>query len=220
MDDNPKSRARAGHSQSDMQVFVDEQPCEVTAGCVGEAIAAAAELVQRDGRMIVEVSVDGEKWTEQELSSPEHIRAVVGNVHLTTADPTELVCSTFADAAEALEDADELQREAAELIQADDGRRAMEKLCDALAIWTAVQDAVQKGAALLEVDLHDVKICETTAQESVERLADRLKDMKQAVEMDDPINLSDTLMYELPDVVQQWRAMLRELQFRAQGDNG
>lgn len=219
MDDNPKSRARAKHSKSDMQVYVDDQPCEVPAECVGEAIAAAAELVQREGRMIVEVSVDGEKWTERELSSPEHIRAVAGDIHLTTADPADLVCSTFADAAEALEDADILQREAAELIQADDGRRAMEKLCDALAIWSAVQDAVQKGAALLDVSLEDMKICETTAQECVERLAERLKDMKRAVESDDPINLSDTLMYELPDVVQQWRAMLRELQFRAQGEN-
>jgi hypothetical protein len=146
------------------------------------------------------------------------VHSLVGDIRLTTADPTELVCTTFAEAADALNDADELHREAAELIQADQSRKAMEKLCDALSIWVAVQEAVQKGAALIQVDLDDLKICETTAQQSVERLAVQLQEMKQAVETEDPVHLSDTLMYELPDVVQQWRAMLRELQFRAKGD--
>lgn len=218
MDENPKSRARAKHSKPNMQVYLDERRCEVCAESVGEAIAAAAEIVHKDGRMIVEVSVDGEQWTERELNSPEHVHSLVGDIRLITADPTELVCTTFAEAADALNDADELHREAAELIQADQNRKAMEKLCDALSIWVAVQEAVQKGAALIQVDLDELKICETTAQQSVERLAVQLQEMKQAVETEDPVHLSDTLMYELPDVVQQWRAMLRELQFRAKGD--
>lgn len=200
-----------------MHIYLDDRLCEVTAESVGQAIAAAADLAERDGRMIVEVHVDGEHWSERELGSPDHANITADEVRLISADPVELVSRTFADATEALDAADHLQQEAAELIQADERRKAMDRLANALSIWMAVQQAVERGAQLMSVDLNEVRISEVTAQSTIEELAVHLRDMRTALEAEDPIQLSDTLMYELPEVVQQWRGLLRELQFRVQG---
>lgn len=202
-----------------MNVYLDERRCDVSAESVGEAIVAGAAIAENDGRMIVEVQVDGQRWTEQDLGEPERANLIAEEVRLVSADPVELVTTTFADAADALDQADDLHREAAELLQADQRRKAMEKLGEALAIWMAVQQAVQKGATLLDVDLDAVPLDDSSAQQAVERLAAQLENIRSAVETDDPISLSDALMYELPEVVQQWRELLKELRFRVRGES-
>ncbi len=219
VDDSLEPRTGAQPGKAIMQVYLDERQCDVSAECVGEAILAGAALAETHGRMIVEVEVDGTRWTERELGAPERANFIAEEVRLTSADPVELVSSTFTDAADALDEADALHREAAELIQLDQQRKAMEKLGQALSIWMAVQQTVEKGATLMQVDLDDVKLSESTAQSAVEQLGIQLNAIKAAVEMEDPVQLSDSLLYELPDVVEQWRSLLRELRFRVRGES-
>ncbi len=126
-----------------MQVLLDENVCDVVAGTVAEAIAACATLAQAQGRLIVDVHVDGTRWSEQQLESSER-QATAEIVELTTADPSQLVLQTFDDATEALTDADELQHEAAELLQSDQRTICMDKLGEALSIWLTVQQAIVK----------------------------------------------------------------------------
>ncbi|MCH8212130.1 MAG: hypothetical protein IIB99_12260, partial [Planctomycetes bacterium] len=52
-----------------MQVLLDENVCDVVAGTVAEAIAACATLAQAQGRLIVDVHVDGTRWSEQQPDS-------------------------------------------------------------------------------------------------------------------------------------------------------
>ena len=102
-----------------MQVLLDENVCDVAAATVEEAITACADLVEAQGRMIVDVQVDGTRWSEEQLESPQRQSTTAQVVELTSADPAQLVLQTFEDAAEALTNADELQHEAAELLQSD-----------------------------------------------------------------------------------------------------
>ena len=115
-----------------MQVLLDQNPCDVQATTVGEAVDAAAALARDQGRMIVEISVDGVTWPETHLASPQQLGAAAEVVALTTAEPATLVRQVFSDAAEALADADTLQREAAESLQADEQIVAMDKLNEAM----------------------------------------------------------------------------------------
>ena len=52
-----------------MRVLIDNSPCAVDADSVGEAVAAAASVAEKSGRMIVEVIVDGDHWTEAQITS-------------------------------------------------------------------------------------------------------------------------------------------------------
>jgi hypothetical protein len=197
-----------------MRITLDEHPCDVHADSVEQAIAAAAALAETNGRMIVEVIVDGKALTQL---AGEELANTAREIHLTSADPVELVCQTFTDAGEALRDADRLQQSAAELIQSDRIPAAMEKLGEAFAIWSSVQQAVTMGAEVIGFDLEaELPGLQTTSlNDAVEQLNTQLRVIEQALKTNDPVGLSDTLLYDLPQTVVVWRGLMESLRSRA-----
>jgi hypothetical protein len=194
-----------------MKVLLDDMPCEVNAKTVGEALDAAAALAERDGRLIVDVSVDGMQWTQSDLSRPDRTAAGAEIVRFTSAAPRELVRQTFADAADALLEADDLQRETARLLQADRRVISLDKLNEAISIWLQVQEAIVKGSQLAGLNLDDVALPKPIG-ESIGTLNERLRAVHSALAAQDVTSLADTLLYEFPEVVEEWRSILAELQ--------
>ncbi len=194
-----------------MKVLLDDMPCEVKATTVGEALDAAAALAEQRGRLIVDVTVDGTRWTESDLTSPDCTTARAEIIRFTSAAPNELVRQTFADAADALIDADDLQRETAELLQADRRAASLDKLNDAISIWLQVQEAIVKGSQLVGLNLDEVALPRPIG-ESIDILNQRLEAVHGALAGEDVISLADTLLYEFPEVVEEWRCILAELQ--------
>ncbi len=197
-----------------MRIMLDDMPCDVTATTVGEAIDAAAALAEDRGRLIVDVAVDGRRWTETELASPDRHADIAEVVRLTSARPAELVRQTFTDAAEALLDADGLQREAAELLQSDERTVSLDKLNDAISIWLSVREAIVKGTQLVGLDLDEVTVGDVPIGDTIRRLNERLEVIRSTLGQGDEIGLADTLLYEFPSVVEEWRGVLAELQRR------
>lgn len=195
-----------------MQVLLDENVCDVAADTVEEAITACADLVEAQGRMIVDVHVDGTRWSEEQLDSPERQTTTAQVVELTSADPAQLVLQTFEDAAEALTNADELQHEAAELLQSDQRTICMDKMGEALSIWLSVQQAIVKGSQVIGLRLDDVEVNGTPIVNSIVKLNEQLQMMRTALEQDDQIALADMLLYEFPEVVREWQGILEHLQ--------
>ncbi len=198
-----------------MRILLDDTPCDLKAKTVGEAIDAAAEVARRLGRLIIEVTVDDTLWAEVELSSPKHLEASAEVVRLTSAEPRKLVNEAFADAADALADADELQKEAARLVQSDQYTVSMDKLNEALSIWLSVQEAIVKGSRIVGIDLDDVIVGERSINASISRLNEWLLIIRDALTDSDQIALADTLLYELPEVVGEWQSILVYLQHLA-----
>ncbi len=178
-----------------MRILLDDTPCDLEAKTVGEAIDAAAEVARRLGRLIIEVTVDDTLWAEVELSSPKHLEASAEVVRLTSAEPRKLVNEAFADAADALADADELQKEAARLVQSDQHTVSMDKLNEALSIWLSVQEAIVKGSRIVGIDLDDVIVGERSINASISRLNEWLLVIRDALTDSDQIALADTLLY-------------------------
>ncbi|MHC4415119.1 MAG: hypothetical protein ACYS0G_07540 [Planctomycetota bacterium] len=199
-----------------MQVLLDDMPCDVTANTVGEAIDAASALADGRGRLIVDVTVDGSRWTEAQLCSPEQLTAEAEVVRLVSADPNQLVRQTLADAVDALGEVDHLQREAAQLLQSDQHTVSMDRLGEAISIWSSVRDVIVKSAQLVGLDLDEVVVNETPITASIGRLTERLQAVRSALEARDHIGLADNLLYEFPDIVDEWRAILERLLQRVQ----
>jgi hypothetical protein len=208
-----------------MRVLLDDIEQNLAADSVGAAIAAAAELAERGGRMIVEVIVDGRPWSQQEI---EQERAGPDSeVRLTSADPVELVSETLGDASFALADAAELQQAAGELLQAGQTAQAMDKLNKAVSIWLSVQQAVTMGAELMRIDLAcfggsamagpGPAAAVGNAVEVIASLNRQLQAMRAGLESGDTLALSDTLMYDLPPVVEQWQRLLDDLRRHVRG---
>ena len=195
-----------------MRVLLDDQPCDVRADSVGQTIAAAASLAEARGRMIVEVNVHARSWTGSEVGEPGSsiMRSTTGEVRLTSVQPADLVRTIFHDAAQALAEADSLQQSAAQLLQAGQTTAAMSKLSDAVGIWSAVQQALIMGAQAAGMDL-EALLAADDRRRAVASLNTHLKTIRAALETGDPVGLSDTLLYDLPDVVTHWRSLLHDL---------
>lgn len=200
-----------------MRLLLDEQPCEVQASSIGEAIRGAAALAEQSGRLIIEVIVDGDHWDEGRLGSEEACAGVAEEIRCTSAARNALVARTLADAADALTRADELQREAAELIQADQEAPGKARIGEAVNIWLSVLEAAARSAEALQLDLDSFRVAGEPLLESIERLKDRLQSLQAALQTDDSVAISDTLLYELPDVVTEWREILNDMQDHIQG---
>ena len=201
-----------------MQVLLDSDPCEMKAQTVGEAIAAAATLAQTRGRLIIDVIVDGLRWSEQQLDSAQQNDATAETIEFITAEPKELVLQTFEDAAEALTDADALQKEAAELLQADQSIICMDKLAEALSIWLTVQQAIVKGSQVVELQLDSISVKKVPITESIARLNENLQLLRSALQQDDQVAVADALLYEFPDIINEWRTILEHLQSLVERD--
>lgn len=197
-----------------MQILIDDLPCDMAANTVGEAIEGAADLARDRGRLIVDVTVDGARWTEADLASTRRHAQTAQVVRFSSAEPVELVRDTFEGAVDALAEADELQREAAELLQSDKGAVAMDKLGEAISIWLCVQEAIVSGTQLVGLDLETVTIGGKPLPEAIRRLTDRLNAVRRGLKEGNEIELADTLLYEFPPIVEEWSRLLTELQER------
>jgi hypothetical protein len=194
-----------------MRVLLDDSACPVQARYAGAAVAAACAVAEEHGRLVVEVHVDGEPWCDERLDDLEGDRTEASEVRLVTAEPRALITQTLDDASGALQAADALQREAAELLESRRAAVAMQKLGEAIAIWSSVQQAVALCGRVIALDLDRVTVDGVPAEELVRSLTQRLASLRGALEVGDHVGLSDTLRYELPPVVQEWRDLLAEL---------
>lgn len=195
-----------------MRVLLDEKPCDVTAESVNDAIAAAALVAEGRGRIIVDVFVNGARWSSDQLGEGGAADQPAEEVSLISADPVALVEYTFSQAADALTEADNLQRDAARLIQADQRREGFDALARAVTIWSSVQRAITDGSRLIGINLDEVTVGQTPIRLTIRRLEEQLQSLRGALSASDPISLADTLLYEMPAVVEEWRAMLQRLQ--------
>lgn len=196
-----------------MRIFLDDAACEnIHADSVAQAVNAAATLARQRGRAIVDVIVDGRKWDADRIDSAEaNTTGKVKEVRMASADPLLLVCEAFADAADVLGEIDRLQQSAAEMLQADKGQAAMERLGQALELWGSVHQAVAMGSTMADIDL-------APQQPVIERLTHQLRSVRTSLENRDVIALADTLLYDLPEVVNEWRALLHTLRERVRAD--
>jgi hypothetical protein len=132
-------------------------------------------------------------------------------VRLVSADPGHLVRHAMLDASEALQQVETLQRHAAESIQAGQLAAAMTPLGEAMTLWQSVRQTVADGAALVGLDLSTLQVEGAPAAQVVGRLTDQLRSLKNALAANDHIGLSDALLYELPEVIDEWRGLLEQM---------
>jgi hypothetical protein len=194
-----------------MRVLLDDRECPVRAHSVGTAVAAAAEIAERDGRRVVDVEVDGERWGETELNSPTRLAVLAGEVRLTTAAPAELLRETFVHAAQALLDAESLQRQAAKLIQGDQSKEGFDTLLEALSLWSTIQQATVQGLAFGGIAPSEVRTAQGSLEDAAGELNARLRSLRDAMQQGDSVAVCDCLLYEFPPTTKRWAELLAEL---------
>lgn len=198
-----------------MRILLDDRDTGISAHTIGEAVAGAATMAERDGRQVVDVYVDGEEWTEEELASPDRLRQAADEVRVTSVRPAELVRETFVHAAQALLEAEQMQRNAAKLMRADAAKDGLDALMQALGVWVNIHKATVQGIQFARIDPRTVSTPEGTFEEATADLNRKLVALRDAMQSGDTVAVCDCLLYEFPGTTKRWAGMLAELARRA-----
>jgi hypothetical protein len=194
-----------------MRILLDESETSLAASTVGEALRQAAALAGERGRMIVEVEVDGIRWSEEDLATPETAQRAAGELKLLTAHPGELLCETFEQSATAVVEVEEVQRDAAKHFQAGRNKEGLHDLLESLAVWGAVQTGLSRGLNLGVLSHGALQARGIDIDGPVQSLETKLRELREAIIAQDFTALSDCLMYEFPPVAQRVATLLRAL---------
>jgi hypothetical protein len=194
-----------------MRVLLDDSPCSVKAESISAALRSVAGEADRAGRVIVDVYVDGHRCSADDLDRLDSQTGAVSELRLVSADPSVIVAEALESAETALADADALQRDAAELLQAGHSVEAFSRLTGAVSLWTSVRQAVADGCALVDLDLDSLKVGDEPASAIIGMLTDHLRQLRSSLESLDVVRLADLLLYEMPAVIGAWHELLASL---------
>jgi hypothetical protein len=178
-----------------MHIYVDDNPYAVS-GLADKTLRQIAMEIRQDlavkKRMLVAVYTDGLLVPSDEL---EQVLA------------REVLRQSRELAAEAAP----LCQQAGELLSGGQTARAMELLGNCIGVWNQVQESLIKSAGLVGLDLANLQVEGKRVNDLMDEFAGQLRQVKDALENRDYVQLSDILQYELPDVAPRWQALLDQL---------
>ncbi|MEX2214243.1 MAG: hypothetical protein WD768_08965 [Phycisphaeraceae bacterium] len=191
-----------------MSIHIDGIPTALPGTTLGELVLAAQQRLEPSGRVVVEVTLNDQPIVGNELAARQHEAVGTRVVKLTTADPKELVIDTLGEISRHLNQAGELQNEAADLLQRDKEKDALGKISDAMSIWQQTEEAVRHSAAMLSISLDTMTIDGQPFAAMTENLVQQLGGLRDLIKAHDTVGLADALAYEWPATVKKWQRMI------------
>jgi hypothetical protein len=194
-----------------MPIYLDDQPTDIAGDTLGHVMDAAQDKLQRDGRALVEIRLDGEALLGDDLDTRR--TALVGSreVRLYSAVPRELAIATLREIRESLQDARHAQRDAAELFQQDKPSDGMKRIGDAIQVWQTAQQTVINATGLVGLDLDQRLFEGRPIKVLTDELLAQFKSLRDLIAAGDTVALADSLLYEWPEVTDRWDRLIGEV---------
>lgn len=194
-----------------MAIYLDDQPVQLEGADLGTVLEAARRRVEPQGRVVVEVRLDGAEVVGDELDRQRAAPVAAADLRLYTAAPRELAAATLEQLGPRLADARAAQSEAAELFQQDRAGEAMRRVGDAIEAWRQTQQAALQSAMLLGIDLERRTFEGQPIQAFTQELLERIRALRDAISAGDTVTLADALAYEWPELTDRWERLIQEL---------
>jgi hypothetical protein len=199
-----------------MPTYVDDIAVTFQGQTLGEVVKEAQDRATPVGRVVVEVSVDGEPLIGDQLTARDGDPVVDGEIKIITAEPTELLLDTLVMTRGKLDEVIQFQQQAADCLQRDESTQGMEALNKAIDIWLMVQQAVEQSAMMQQIPFSELTAGELSFEQLVKQLIDQLESLKVALIARDTVAVADTLEYEWPAMTEQWRTVIDALMSKIQ----
>lgn len=194
-----------------MAVYLDDQEVRLDGATLGAMIASAKQQLDSAGRAIVEVQLDGQALVGDELTAKQNEQVQSHELRLYSANPAQLGVAALEQVRAALDQARDMQSQAAELLQQDQSVEALKQVSQAFEIWMHVQQAVSQAAAFVGLALDRISVDERSATELINDLIEQLKALRQLLIDGDTVAMADVLAYEWPHTVDQWQALIAQI---------
>jgi len=196
-----------------MQILLDGRPIEASGNTLAAALEAGRQAASAVTRVVIEVVADGKAVSDEHLNCPPPTEPYAETIEMRSASPVDLVRTTLHESADALQEAKKQQVIASDLILEAKTTEAMEKLGEALQLWTAIQRAVTDSCALFSSgELAGSQSVELQVDDTlVADLTSNLNQVHTALAKRDWSELSDLLAFELEEQTQKWSKAIREM---------
>lgn len=194
-----------------MRVILDNQPCTIDATNLGEALAAASTLAEGQGRLVVEVLVDGALLSDAQLQDEDRLCGTARELELKTTTASALLKETFNQAAEAIADTARIQQHAAELLRSNQPSEGMQAIGTALNSWGEIHEATVKGLLLAGEEPEQLVVGKIAFVEANTSLQEQLSALREGIQAQDASAICDGLLYEFPRVCELWIELLQGL---------
>ncbi|MEM9296103.1 MAG: hypothetical protein AAGA57_09905, partial [Planctomycetota bacterium] len=165
---------------------------------------------------VVEVQLDGQALTGEDLDDPARQSLDGRDLRLSSADATTLALTTLDQVRDRLSEARTLQAEAADLLRQDQAQDGLRKVGSAIEVWLQVQQAASQTAGLCNVDLDSLQHDGKTIPDSIQDLLEQLRELKGMIEAGDTVGLADALLYEWDGSVDRWTGVIDAVANRIQ----
>ena len=191
-----------------MPIFLDDQRVDLDGDDLGQVLAAAGSVLGDSGRIVVEVSLNGQTIGGSEIEARGNEAVGDGELRLYSANPHDLARSTLEALMDQLDRAVGHQNEAAELIHRDEQQPAMVALGQAIDIWQQTYAAVMQTAGVLALDVQGLCVGDRAATDVLGDLAGQLGALRDAIAGADSVAVADALAYEWPQMAADWKQLL------------
>ena len=194
-----------------MAIFLDDEPVQLPGENLAELITSATRHLSDDGRVVVEVMIDGSVLDADGMNQRKDSPLGDNEVRLVSADPSALAVSTLHQVRDQLPQASSLHEQAAEYLQQDKPEEALKLLAESIGVWMQTQEAVLGSAGVVGLGLDEVKVDEVPMSDFTDELIKSLHELKDLIIAGDTVALADALAYEWPPIVERWDALIGEL---------
>lgn len=198
-----------------MDIFIDDDPLQDVAvenRELKEVVRDVQENRCEPGRIIVGVRCDGLDMASTELEDAL-TKPVAGfnRIDLVTGTQGQLVREAMHQAGTALDDAEKQREHIANLLTGGKTMEGIEALARSLDLWKQVHDAVDKSIQMLGMQAEDLMVDGRSVVDLLVQPKDVLVQVKEALEAQDYVMLSDLLQYEFGRVIEEWKKITIEL---------
>ncbi len=201
-----------------MPVTIDGQSVE-TAGNPRDLRSLLADITARiepQGRMIVEVSIDGQPVAGKSLEERQASDVSGAQVSLTTAHRGQFVAATLEEVRAALSATRLTHAQAADMLRKDDMTSAMQHVSRLVEVWQQTQTAVLQSVQLLRLEPAKLLSEGRSLEAHAAALLEQLKSMRTALQGRDTLGLADALAYEWPLTITRWDQLIEVIIHAAQ----
>ena len=194
-----------------MPIFLDDQPIASVGRSLSEVLSSTTDHLARRGRVVVEIQVDGENLTGDELQAHSNSAIEDGEVRLYSANPRVWAHSTITALRTELDQAADLQARAADLLHRDSPSKAMLLLTKILEIWQQTQQGIACSVNLIGVDWNKLQIARKPLPARITELTQQFKTVHDAIEANDSTTLAAWLGHQWPEIADHWHKMLNDV---------
>ena len=169
---------------------------------------AKTTLVDTDA-ILLEIICDGQSLDASNLETTlsEPVSSYT-RFEFVSGDRRSVVVESLIASKRSIADTCDLVREAAEQLNAGSIASGMQRLVDCVEIWSQAHEAMISSGHLLNLDLENLVIDDKRLLEWLKEPATKLREIRDAIEARDHVNLVDILRYEMEDFLAGWEKML------------